>query len=226
IDRRANSAAATAKPTLAEKSCKAPQTERLAGRPSSISIMVVMMMVVVMMVMPEVTAERANDDVVMMMVVVMPDDDPRRHLHLVGVLLGLLRRLGVIGPQHCHRVRHRIEQIPVARWFGRLRLRGRRSLSSGDGRQGGGCTKQPRYSLIHVSSERVWTFKKLPRGQSSATRNVPGRILHRRDTGTFRPGHRLAIDADVPPSGGGARTRRHRLVPAPHVDEIVRHREF
>ena len=152
-----------------------------------VMMMVVVMMVVMMMMVPEVPAERANDDVVMM-VVVMANDKNLRHLHFVGRFLGLLRYLGVIGPQRDHRVRDRIKQIPIAGRFGRPRLRGRRSLSGGDGRQGGGCTKQSRYSLIHVSSERVWTFQKLPRGQSSGTRNVPGRTLHRRNTGTFRPG--------------------------------------
>lgn len=66
--------------------------ERLVGRPLSIMVVVVVMMVV----MAEVTPERADDDVVMMMVVMAVEN--LRHLHFVGRLLGLLRRLGVVSP--------------------------------------------------------------------------------------------------------------------------------
>lgn len=65
--------------------------ERLVGRPLSIMVVVVMMVV-----MAEVTPERANDDVMMMMVVMAIEN--LRHLHFVGRLLGLLRRLGVVSP--------------------------------------------------------------------------------------------------------------------------------
>src|SRR5579864_3414118 len=132
--------------------------ERLVAR--SPSIMVVVMVVVMMMVMAEVPPERTNDDVVMMMVMVAIEH--LRHLHFIAGFLGLLRRLHLIRLEGRYRVRHRIEQIPVARRFGRLRLRWRRGLSGGDGRQGGSCTEKTRDSLVHVSSERVWTFPNLP----------------------------------------------------------------
>ena len=143
-----------------------------------------MVMMVVMMMLAEVTPERTNDEVMMVMVfteVVMmmvstPIHDHVRDLHLVGGFgRPLLRHPRLVSLQGDHGVRHRIEQIPVARRFGRLRLRWRRGLSGGDGRQGGSCTEKTRDSLVHVSSERVWTFPNLPREQSSATRNVPGR---------------------------------------------------
>lgn len=141
-----------------------------------------MMMVVMMMVLAEVTPERTNDEVMMVMVlteteVVMMMVFPieyLRHLHLVGGFSRpLLRHPGLIGFQGSDGIRHRIEQIPVAGRFGRLRRR--RGLSGGDGRQGGSGAEKTRDSLVHVSSERVWTFPNLPREQSSATGNVPGR---------------------------------------------------
>ena len=55
-----------------------------------------MVVMVVMMMVAEVTPERTNDDVVMMMVVMAIEN--LRHLHFVFRLLGLLRRLGVVGP--------------------------------------------------------------------------------------------------------------------------------
>jgi len=142
-----------------------------------------MMMMVVMMMLAEVTPERTNDEVMMVMVftevvmmMVLTPIDHLRYLHLVGGFgRPLLRHPRLVSLQGDHGVRHRIEQVPVARRFGRLRLRWRRGLSGSDGRQGGSCTEKTRDSLVHVSSERVWTFPNLPREQSFATRNVPGR---------------------------------------------------
>lgn len=117
--------------------------------------MVVVM--VVMMMVPEVPAEWTNDDVVMMMVMVAIEH--LRHLHFIAGFLGLLRRLHLIRLEGRYRVRHRIEQIPIARRLGRLRLRWRRGLSGGDGRQGGSCTEKTRDSLVHVSSKRLGRSK-------------------------------------------------------------------
>ena len=125
--------------------------ERLVARSPSIMVVVMVVVMMVMMVMAEVPPERTNDDVVMMMVMVAIEH--LRHLHFIAGFLGLLRRLHLIRLEGRYRVRHRIEQIPVARRFGRLRLRWRRGLSGGDGRQGGSCTEKTRDSLVHVSSK-------------------------------------------------------------------------
>jgi hypothetical protein len=139
----------------------------------------VMMMVVMMMMMvvvAEVAAERTNDDVMMM--VVMVSIENLRHLHFVAGLLGLLRHLRLIRPERCHRVRDRSEQIPVARRFGRLRRRG--GMGGCDGRQGGSGTEKTRYSLVHVSSKRLWTFQISPAN-------------NRRKPAMFRAGTEIAV---------------------------------
>jgi hypothetical protein len=115
--------------------------------------MVVMMMVVVR---PENATERATDDVMMMVVVMVSEN--LRHLRVTRRGIRLLRQLGVIRLQRLHRIRHRVEQIPIrSRRLGRL-CRGRRVCGS-DGRQGGCRAEKTRYSLVHISSKGLATFQ-------------------------------------------------------------------
>jgi hypothetical protein len=117
-------------------------------------MVVVMMMVVVR---PENATERTTDDVMMMMVVMVVIENLRQ-LRPTRRGVRLLRQLGVIGLQRFHRIRHRIEQIPIrSRRLGRLG-RGRR-LCGSHGRQGGCRAEKTRYSLVHVSSKRLATFQ-------------------------------------------------------------------
>jgi hypothetical protein len=102
-------------------------------------VMVVVMMVVMVMMMVVMAEAKANDRIgVMMMVVVMmvrPNDNDLSDLHTLG---GLAPKPRVVGLECGKRIRHRVQQVPIAGRGAGLHRRRRSGIGAADSRQSGG----------------------------------------------------------------------------------------
>jgi hypothetical protein len=93
-----------------------------------------------------------TSSVVMMMVMVMVSA-----MMMVMMMMGqtcfagrFLRRTGIVGLQHGHRVRDGLKQISIARGGSKFRLRGRCGLGGAGGGQHGRGSEQPYDLLVHA----------------------------------------------------------------------------